>query len=356
MLDKLPISDESLISCLSDNYGLTVAHLEFLPIGYDSLAGTYRVEAADGTAYFVKATANRVGEVSVLLPRYLKSQGIEQVVAPLPAINDDLWGIVDNGTTIYKVLLYPFIDGQSGMSIGLTERQRTEFGVTLRRLHDTHLASDLEVQVRRETFIPTPKWNRLVDYLAKHPLPQEHNSEVEAEFASFFRKKEAILARIASSADELGAQLRRCEMAAQINFVLCHADIHTANVMVTADDRLYIVDWDQPTLAPKERDLMFVIGGGIGAYSEQPLNDAHFLRGYGDTPNEPPDLLAMAYYRNEWVIQDIAEFGETVFFQDWVGDATKQDALRIVKAMFGSGNIVDSALQADMALIASQQE
>jgi spectinomycin phosphotransferase len=37
---------------------------------------------------------------------------------------------------------------------------------------------------------------------------------------------------------------------------------HAGNVVVGADNELTIVDWDEPILAPKERDLMF-IGGGV---------------------------------------------------------------------------------------------
>jgi spectinomycin phosphotransferase len=43
--------------------------------------------------------------------------------------------------------------------------------------------------------------------------------------------------------------------------VLCHADLHTWNVLVDGDGRLWLVDWDEAILAPRERDLMFLVGG-----------------------------------------------------------------------------------------------
>ena len=39
--------------------------------------------------------------------------------------------------------------------------------------------------------------------------------------------------------------------------------VHAGNVLLGDNDKLAIVDWDNPIMAPKERDLMFV-GGGIG--------------------------------------------------------------------------------------------
>ncbi len=35
-------------------------------------------------------------------------------------------------------------------------------------------------------------------------------------------------------------------------------------MLIDANDALYIVDWDNPILAPKERDLMFIGGGQMG--------------------------------------------------------------------------------------------
>jgi len=50
--------------------------------------------------------------------------------------------------------------------------------------------------------------------------------------------------------------------------VLCHCDIHAGNVLISeegAGTRLHVIDWDEPALAPKERDLMFVGAGLPGA-------------------------------------------------------------------------------------------
>src|SRR5262245_59090574 len=40
--------------------------------------------------------------------------------------------------------------------------------------------------------------------------------------------------------------------------VICHADLHPGNIVRTPDDHLFVIDWDEVMLAPKERDLLFV--------------------------------------------------------------------------------------------------
>jgi spectinomycin phosphotransferase len=121
--------------------------------------------------------------------------------------------------------------------------------------------------------------------------------------------------------------------------VLCHADIHTANVLYDGK-RFHIVDWDGALLAPKERDLMFTTGAGAGGAVSYDDNQTLFFKGYG----EPEiDRMALAYYRCDWVVQDIGEFGHTIFSD--AGDETRADNARLVRGMFNPGETVEVAEQ-----------
>ena len=86
MLQKPPIADDALAACVRESYGVTVAQLEFLPLGEDTDAGVYRVEADEGTAYFLKVRRGEVYSPSVTVPRALREAGMTEVVAPLPTI------------------------------------------------------------------------------------------------------------------------------------------------------------------------------------------------------------------------------------------------------------------------------
>jgi spectinomycin phosphotransferase len=116
-------------------------------------------------------------------------------------------------------------------------------------------------------------------------------------------------------------------------------------VMLDTAGTLWIVDWDETMLAPRERDLMFVVGG-IGAGLVQPHEEAWFLEGYGPTNIDP---LALAYYRYNWAIGDIGLYAEQVFLEPDVGELTKRNAVQAVMSCFGPGNIVDLAYTADPA-------
>src|SRR5687768_18115175 len=82
MLEKPNLSDARIIASLRAAYGIPAAEIEFLPLGNDSSAWAYRVMVAD-SSYFLKVRKGAINPPSVLIPRYLNSQGIQQVVAPL---------------------------------------------------------------------------------------------------------------------------------------------------------------------------------------------------------------------------------------------------------------------------------
>ena len=126
--------------------------------------------------------------------------------------------------------------------------------------------------------------------------------------------------------------------------VLCHADIHAGNLHLTPDGSLYIVDWDNPLFAPKEKDLALV--GGCGTW-RNPRQTALFYRGYGEAPI---DRTALAYYRYERIIQDVAEFGKQLFLSP-DGGANRPQSLAWCMGLFEAGNDVELAIKNDVDLI-----
>jgi spectinomycin phosphotransferase len=144
MLEKPNLPDETIIACLHDSYGLAVTGLEFLPIGNDATAWVYRVGVARGNSYFLKVKRGLVYAPSLLVPRYLKDQGIEPVVAPLQTQTHALWQSLAG----FSLILYPFIEGRVGMEAGLSERLWREFGTVLKGIHATRLPASLAGQIK----------------------------------------------------------------------------------------------------------------------------------------------------------------------------------------------------------------
>jgi hypothetical protein len=119
MLDKPGIEDEKIAACLRASYGLTVTELTFLPLGYDSAAGVYRVRAGQQD-YFLKVRSEPASRLSVLLPHYLHAQGMAHLIAPILTGAGAPWGTVDR----FTLILYPFINGANAWNTGLDRVRR----------------------------------------------------------------------------------------------------------------------------------------------------------------------------------------------------------------------------------------
>ena len=119
MLEKPEIEDHRIISALENSYDLTVIRLSFLPLSADLNTVVYQIISDKKATFFLKLRKGDFNENSVLLPRFLYTQGLNSIIAPLPTRADELW--VNIGE--YKLILYPFVEGRDGYELELTERQ-----------------------------------------------------------------------------------------------------------------------------------------------------------------------------------------------------------------------------------------
>lgn len=334
MLEKPHLAEARILACLEQRYGLRVAELVFMPLGYDSNAAVYRLRTVDGTACFLKLRRGPVHIPALAIPRYLRDRGIEQVVAPLPGRDKSLWQPLDG----FSLILYPFVDGRIGALAGLTEAQWFALGTLLGRVHGLDLPHEFVAQLKSETCVP--KWAGGVKALANLVRRGAFDDPLGEALACFWLER----------ADEIDALVRRAEDLGRLlqnsasPLVLCHADFHTYNILVDDDDRLFVVDWDETLLAPKERDLMFVVDAAVGGVAISQRAEELFLRGYGSVEI---DWLALAYYRYEWVVQELGEFGALVLTRDDVGTAMREAGLGGVRGLFEPGNVVEAAYRSE---------
>ncbi|NJN18216.1 MAG: aminoglycoside phosphotransferase family protein [Oscillochloris sp.] len=314
-----------LRTTLQAEYQLVVQELTFLPLGHDSAAWVYEARDATGTRWFVKVRTAVSNPVSLLIPRFLRDHGLP-VVAPIPTGAARLWADCAG----YVVIVYPFIEGASALHQGLSAAQWRHYGEILRRIHDLAPPAALQQQLRRETFQPAgvATLRDLDAYLAAPPFADP----LVQQLAAFWHSRQGLIHTLLERAEALGRQLA----ATAPTLVLCHADIHTNNVLAAPDGSLWVVDWDEVMLAPRERDLMFLIGG-ISAHFINPQQESWCRAGYGDVPVDP---RALAYYRYAWAVSDIGAFADQVVRHVDLGQVSRVAALNACVGLFAPGEIV----------------
>lgn len=324
---ELPIA--TISAHLREVYGVAPVAVTFLPLGADVRTAVYRADLAAATPLFVKLRRGALDVASVEVPRWLADLGVAQVIPPLATRHGQLWSALAD----FTLVVYPFVDGRDGYAVELTEEHWRALGAAMATLHSAEVPPHLAATLPRERF--DPQWRAHVRGLLATLDSARPPDSAAADLAAFFRERHDEVAECVERAEALATEL----LGDPLPSVLCHGDAHAANVLVDGAGALYLVDWDTLILAPKERDLMF-FGGAQGFRGCAPAEEvARFRRGYGSTP---VDGRALAYYRYERIVQDLAAFWGQLF-ESAEGGEDRTLALRYVRSNFLPGGTLEAA-------------
>lgn len=332
---KQSLPSQCIIDCLNTCYGIAVNALMLLPLGADMNASIYKAEAYEGPSYFVKLKRGHQYDMSVAILALLQASGIHQIIPPIKATDGQLTQSFND----FTLTVYPFINGQNGFCHNLTEDQWIALGKVLRQIHEIDVPSSIKDLIRKETY--SGKWREVVRSFDAHIERNLIGDETTLKLQAFMREHKAVIHRLVDQAESLSQKIQKQSS----EYVLCHSDIHGGNVLIDGNGAIYIVDWDEPIMSPKERDLMF-IGGGVANVWNNPREEDFFYKGYGKTS---VNQLNLAYYRHERIVQDIAEYGQALLLTQAGGDERLEMYKQFVD-MFKPEGVVDIAFKTDERL------
>lgn len=247
--------------------------------------------------------------------QWLKSQGIK-------SLHDEAR---ENIVNFYR----------NGFCHHLTDNQWIALGNILRQVHEFDAPSSIKKLIRKEAY--SDKWRKSVRSLYAHVESNLKEDEAALQLQAFMRERRDIIHHLVNRAEALSQKIQ--EQLAE--FVLCHSNIHGGNVLIDESGSVFIVDWDDPIMVPKERDFMF-IGGGIANVWNNPREEEFFYKGYGKTAI---DRFILAYYRHERIVEDIAEYGQALLLT-----TAGEDRLEMYNqfiGMFEPNGVIDIAFKTD---------
>jgi spectinomycin phosphotransferase len=112
-------------------------------------------------------------------------------------------------------------------------------------------------------------------------------------------------------------------------------------MLLGADERVWLIDWDDAVLAPRERDLMFVIGGVLAFAPVSPEEQSWFFDGYRVADLDPARL---AYYRCTRALEDLVYPAAHVVDVHRYTGQERADALSIIRGVLSPTGLVSLAL------------
>lgn len=324
MREPPSIGKERLRACLQDQYNLISVLLEFLPLGLDYDAGVYRVVSPQGRAYLLKATSRLFYNPSCFVPAYLRDQGIASIVAPVPTISGALWTKLGGWT----VILYPWISGECSLT-GVTDAQWRELGSIFQQIHQVRLPPLGFESLRKERFDPT-EYTRWIRTFETQHMQADSASASQRALCSSWKAHQPTIHTAVAYLQKLAEVLQ----SRTFPYVICHADLHARNLIRDQEGQVFVIDWDEVMLAPKERDFIFI---------RAPHTEA-FFQGYGGTEI---DWNLLSYYLWERVVQDIIYNAQNVCFrEDWAEETRAQVAQMFHESLEPEGSNLHAALEA----------
>ncbi|WP_026875178.1 phosphotransferase [Jiangella gansuensis] len=305
---------ELLRSWIRDDFGIDLVALDGVDAGADIAAAVWRGTAADGARYAVKWTGGGSPE-GLRVPARLAALGVPGVAAPLPTRTGELWTEHDGR----RLSLLPWVSDDDGLDGRMTRVHWESFGRLLAAVHDARV---------RDTWVDDTMAHAGTDAVAA--------SATSESAATVIAAVDAVSHRLDGGGDghrdddlvrELGLAWRAgTDLLTQLRgrvttleqtvrerpgrpAVVCHTDAHLGNVLVGDGGDVWLIDWDDAAVAPRERDLMFVVGGLPGFAPVGEREQEWFFAGYG-----PADLdqELLSYYRGIRALDDIAQLATAV--------------------------------------------
>jgi len=325
--------EQRIKDSLKIHYGIDAPTLTLLPLGADMYASVYKGETPNHASYFVKVKHGPHPENSALIIELLCSAGIQHIIPMVKTIRGEATLSMDDVT----LTVFPFVGGQDGFSRVLTDDQWYVLGQVMRQIHEIKVPAGVQAKIRRESY--SPKWRQALRAL--YPLMESEPSgdEIAFNLLTFMKKHRTAIHRLVDRAEEL-AQMAQDQSPL---FVLCHSDLHGGNILIGENDSISIVDWDDPIMAPKERDLMF-IGGGVADVWNKPQEEALFYKGYGE---RDVNGTLLAYYRHERIVEDIALYGQQLLLTTAGGEQRLTWYQQFI-AQFEPQGVVEIAFKTDL--------
>jgi spectinomycin phosphotransferase len=196
-----------------------------------------------------------------------------------------------------RLSVVPWVSETRALEGAMSPAHWRSYGVLLAKVHATAVTDALAISLPREdhTHDRGASAARTLDsslrLTAEDPAAGGTVDDLVRALAQEWCVAGDRVSTLLDQADRLGRDLHTQKSTS----VVCHGDPHLGNVLIGQDERVWLIDWDETVLAPRERDLMFILGGVLAFAPVTRQQQSLVLRGLRVYRHRPhlPGVLPM---------------------------------------------------------------
>jgi len=261
------------------------------------VARGYLIEGLDHERFFLKIYTNdNLPDSAFRFAHDLFYKvGIANVVHPVTAKSGQLQ--IRTGES--NIALFRLIAGKTAEESRFNHSQLEKLGELLAKIHQSKkvvgeysVKENFEISFEDKFLAVFREMGRLND------VSTEYQRKIRFFLEPHRKKFMQELARL----KELQREVRKMDL----EFVNCHGEPSPGNVLSSDNNEVYLLDWDEPIFAPKERDLLFFKD------NIEPVMSG-YRRFSGDTS---VNRDVVEFYGHMWNLGEIADYGGRILFEN----------------------------------------
>ncbi|MGC5022581.1 phosphotransferase [Micromonospora sp. DT47] len=318
---------------VGEDFGIDLVSVEPVDLGADEAAELWCGGTADGARWAVKLSGGGT-PAGLVASAWLAGRGVPGIAAPMTTRDGALWA----GRDGRRLSVVPWVSDRRALDGGMAAAHWRAYGEVLAAVHATPVSDDVTRLLPADDHAHRPVAAAVQETGRRVAGPDGAADDVARDAAQAWRGAADLAAALLAEADALGAELRDRPVVP----VVCHGDPHLGNLLLGAGAEVWLIDWDDAVLAPRERDLMFVTAGVLAFAPVTPLEQAAFFAGYGPVD---PDPVRLAYHLTVRALDDISSWTAQALDPGYA-DAERVFALRIVRGLLSPVGLVTLAASA----------
>src|SRR6267143_2098577 len=300
--------DKSLLkNVIQEEFGIGIATMT--PILKVGATRGYVIGSLDHRQFFLKIYPNdKVPNASFRFAYDLFGRvGIENIVHPIAADSGQMRIQIGE----FHVALFNFVAGKTAEENRMDNSQLEKLGELLAKIHQSKKVIG-EYSVR-ENFEIAFKDKFIAIFEHIHPLPARPG-EYKQKLGVLLEPHTEKFMQELGTLEELQRKVRKMDL----EFFNCHGEPSPGNVLASHKGEIYLLDWDEPIFAPKEKDLLFFKD------NSQPVMKGY--RRFSEDSSLNRDVIE--FYGHMWNLGEIVDYGSRILFennsdvqnQTWLGN------------------------------------